>query len=133
MVALQKKVKNPSSNNLTFYQGDKVLVSLDSVGEKEDLEVDNILAMVGYRPDTSITEELQVRKVNYHVHLVLLWGYNFFLGSLLLCDGRPNEACCCLDGCRGWRWRLSCSGFQVSSQNFYQLLFGRLFLAMQLC
>ena len=70
MAALQKKVKNPSSNNLTFYQGDKVLVSLDSVGEKEDLEVDNILAMVGYRPDTSITEELQVRKVNYHVHLL---------------------------------------------------------------
>ena len=57
------------------YQGDKVLVSLDSVGEKEDLEVDNILAMVGYRPDISITEELQVRKVNYHVHL---------LGGLLL-------------------------------------------------
>ena len=75
MVALQKKVKNPSSNNLTFYQGDKVLVSLDSVGEKEDLEVDNILAMVGYRPDTSITEELQVRKVNYHVHLLSAWGF----------------------------------------------------------
>ena len=76
MVALQKKVKNPSSNNLTFYQGDKVLVSLDSVGEKEDLEVDNILAMVGYRPDTSITEELQVRKAN--LHLLLLGVYNFF-------------------------------------------------------
>ena len=77
MAALQKKVKNPSSNNLTFYhQGDKVLVSLDSVGEKEDLEVDNILAMVGYRPDTSITEELQVRKAN--LHLLLLGVYDFF-------------------------------------------------------
>ena len=114
MAALEKKVKNPFSNNfMTFYQGDKVLVSLDSVGEKEDLEVDNILAMVGYRPDTSITEELQVRKAN--LHLLLLGVYNFFLGSLLLCDGRPNEACRCPDGCRGWRWRLSCSGFQVSS------------------
>ena len=33
---------------------------MDSKGKEEDLEVDNILAMVGYRPDTSITEELQV-------------------------------------------------------------------------
>ena len=33
---------------------------MDSKGQEEDLEVDNILAMVGYRPDTSITEELQV-------------------------------------------------------------------------
>jgi len=47
VVALQKK-------------GDKVLVSVDSMGKNEVLEVDNILAMVGYRPETAITEELQV-------------------------------------------------------------------------
>jgi len=41
-------------------KGDKVLVSVDSMGKTEVFEVDNILAMVGYRPDTSITEELQV-------------------------------------------------------------------------
>ena len=46
---------------MTFKQGDKVLVSVDSMGENEVLEVDNILAMVGYRPETAITEELQVR------------------------------------------------------------------------
>ena len=34
------------------------------MGKNEVLEVDNILAMVGYRPDTSITEELQVRYYN---------------------------------------------------------------------
>ena len=38
-----------------------MLVSVNSMGKNEVLEVDNILAMVGYRPDTSITEELQVR------------------------------------------------------------------------
>ena len=37
------------------------MVSVDSMGKNEVIEVDNILAMVGYRPDTSITEELQVR------------------------------------------------------------------------
>ena len=31
------------------------------MGKNKVIEVDNILAMVGYRPDTSITEELQVR------------------------------------------------------------------------
>ena len=31
------------------------------MGKNEVLEVDNILAMVGYRPETAITEELQVR------------------------------------------------------------------------
>ena len=36
------------------------MVRVDSKGKEEELEVDNILAMVGYRPDTSITEELQV-------------------------------------------------------------------------
>lgn len=46
---------------MTFKQGDKVLVSVDSMGKNEVLEVDNILAMVGYRPETAITEELQVR------------------------------------------------------------------------
>ena len=34
------------------------------MGKNEVLEVDNILAMVGYRPDTSITEELQVTYYN---------------------------------------------------------------------
>ena len=46
---------------MTFKQGDKVLISVDSMGKNGVLEVDNILAMVGYRPDTAITEELQVR------------------------------------------------------------------------
>jgi len=38
----------------------KVLVSVDSKDGQEVIEVDNILGMVGYRPDTAITEELQV-------------------------------------------------------------------------
>ena len=41
-------------------QDDKVLVSVDSKDGQEVVEVDNVLAMVGYRPDTAITEELQV-------------------------------------------------------------------------
>lgn len=58
----RKRSRLPSLFKVSiFKQGDKVLVSVDSMGKNEVLEVDNILAMVGYRPETAITEELQVR------------------------------------------------------------------------
>jgi hypothetical protein len=44
-------------------QGDGLFVRLTVAdGPEEELEVDNVLAMVGYRPDTSITSELQVQQ-----------------------------------------------------------------------
>ena len=43
-------------------QGDRLCVRLvTSSGDQEEVVVDNVLAMVGYRPDTSLTQELQVR------------------------------------------------------------------------
>ena len=47
-------------------QDDKVLVSVDSKDGQEVIEVDNVLGMVGYRPDTTITEELQVFTQKIH-------------------------------------------------------------------
>ena len=52
--------KNLTIMKYFLLQDDKVLVSVDSKDGQEVIEVDNVLGMVGYRPDTTITEELQV-------------------------------------------------------------------------
>ena len=52
-------------------QDDRVLVSVDSKDGQEVIEVDNVLGMVGYRPDTAITEELQVFNCTKKMDLIL--------------------------------------------------------------
>ena len=52
-------------------QDDRVLVSVDSKDGQEVIEVDNVLGMVGYRPDTAITEELQVLSSTQKMDLIL--------------------------------------------------------------
>ena len=80
-------------------QDDKVLVSVDSKDGQEVIEVDNVLGMVGYRPDTAITEELQV--FTHKIHLIHI--IYFPLGSLLLRHRGTDEACSCSYGRGGWR------------------------------
>ena len=46
-------------------------MGVDSKDGQEVIEVDNVLAMVGYRPDTTITEELQVFDCNQKMDLIL--------------------------------------------------------------
>ena len=63
--------KNLTIMKYLLLQDDKVLVSVDSKDGQEVIEVDNVLGMVGYRPDTAITEELQVLSCTQKIHLIL--------------------------------------------------------------
>ena len=63
--------KNLTIMKYLLLQDDKVLVSVDSKSGQEVIGVDNILGMVGYRPDTTITEELQVFDCNQKMDLIL--------------------------------------------------------------
>ena len=80
VVELQQKVFRLCSRITFSFQDDKVLVSVDSKDGQEVIEVDNVLGMVGYRPDTTITEELQVFTQKLH----LTPSIYFPLGPLLL-------------------------------------------------
>ena len=71
VVELQQKVFSLCSRIIFSLQDDKVLVSVDSKNGQEVIKVDNVLGMVGYRPDTTITEELQVLSCTQKIHLIL--------------------------------------------------------------
>ena len=81
--------KNLTIMKYFLLQDDKVLVSVDSKSGQEVIEVDNVLAMVGYRPDTTITEELQVFNCNQKIDLILS-GILFFHSFIHFEKYRPS-------------------------------------------